>query len=399
MKTARRVITLIFFLLFLFAGFVTVVVLPKDESSVAKENRNLATMPEVTWNSIATGKFPSEFETYLSDNVGYRSVFTKLAGDYKNHTGLNNFGKIVETQGDLGTGTTTKSQLLVTDDKVMEVYRTNKEAQEQYIDMVDFYAEKMPDSINMYAMIMPTQIDFLPFYNTVGDSEKDNIQYFYDNFNDRVKCINVYDTLKEHYDNGEYVYFKTDHHWTSLGAYYAYNKMGEDMNFQPMNIDSFEKIEVPDFKGYLFSQAQSSSLENHKDTIEYYKNDINDIFYNAVTYTYNKDQAFEYTGKVFNPELGAIYTLFMGGDQPYIEIDSNSPNDKTLMVLKDSYTNALLPWLVCSYNKVIVIDARTFDQTITKVLDTTPIDDFLITNYILGTNFTDYIDLCNKIYQ
>lgn len=398
MKTARRIITLVLFIVFLLSVFVTVVILPKDESSVAKENRNLATFPEVTWNSIATAKFPTEFEKYLSDNVGYRSVFTGIAGDYKNSTGINKFGKIVESQGDLGTGTTTKSQLLVTDNKVMEIYRANRKAQDEYIDMVNSYAKKMPKTINMYSMIMPTQIDFLSFYNTVSDSEKENIDYFYDNFDERVKGINVYETLNEQYNNGEYVYFRTDHHWTSLGAYYAYNKMSEDMNFMPMNIENFEKFEVPDFKGYLFSQAQSSGLENHKDVIEYYKNDINDIFFDAVTYSVHGTEPFIYTGKVFNPELGAIYTLFMGGDQPYIEINSNSPNEKTLMILKDSYSNALIPWLICSYNKVIVIDARTFDQTISKVLDATPIDDFLITNYILGTNFTDYIDLCNKIY-
>ena len=87
-----------------------------------------------------------------------------------------------------------------------------------------------------------------------------------------------------------------------------------------------------------------------------------------------------------------------GGDQPYIEIDSNSPNKKTLVMLKDSYSNALIPWLTCAYSKIIVVDARTFDQSITKILNTTPVDDFLITNYILGTNFRDYIKLCHDIY-
>ena len=95
---------------------------------------------------------------------------------------------------------------------------------------------------------------------------------------------------------------------------------------------------------------------------------------------------------------GASYNMFLGGDQPYIEIDSNSPNKKTLVMLKDSYSNALIPWLTCAYSKIIVVDARTFDQSITKILNTTPVDDFLITNYILGTNFRDYIKLCHDIY-
>ena len=375
-----------------------VVILPKDEAAAKQENRNLAQMPSVSFERIKSGEFASEFETYLSDNVGYRSVFTNISSTYKNSKGVNKYGKVVETKGDLGTGSTTKSRLLVIDDRVMEVYSADKEAQQEYIDMVDFYAQKLPASINMYSMIIPTQIDFMPFYNTVGDSEKEAIDYFYSNFNPRVKNINVYDTLKEKFDNNEYVYFRTDHHWTALGAYYAYRKMGEDMGFTPMELSEFQKGEVPDFLGYLYSQAEATGLSQHKDTIEYYKNAVNDIEFKCVTYSYIPGEEFVYHGKMFDPGQGTSYTMFLGGDQPYIEIDSQSPNDRTLLMIKDSYSNALLPWLTCAYNKIIVIDARTFDQSITKVLNTTPIDDFLITNYIMGTNFRDYIKMCMDIY-
>ena len=87
----------------------------------------------------------------FADNVGYRSVFTNISSTYKNSKGVNKYGKVVETKGDLGTGSTTKSRLLVIDDRVMEVYSADKEAQQEYIDMVDFYAQKLPASINMYS--------------------------------------------------------------------------------------------------------------------------------------------------------------------------------------------------------------------------------------------------------
>lgn len=398
MKTARRIITVIFFFAFLIAGFIVVVVLPKDEASAQKENRNLASMPQISIESIRSGEFASDFETYLSDNVGYRSIFTGISSEYKNKKGINSYGKIVESNGDLGTGTTTTSRLLVIEDRVMEIYDADEAAQQDYIDMVNFYAQKLPESINLYAMIMPTQIDFLPFYNTVGDSEEEAIDYFYNNFDERVTNINVYDTLREHFNNNEYVYFRTDHHWTQLGAYYAYCKMGEYMGFEPMTLDRFQKYEVPDFTGYLYSQAESSNLDNHKDVIEYYKNEINDIDFECVTYSYIPGEEFRYRELMFDLSKGTTYTMFLGGDQPYIEINTQSPNERTLVMLKDSYSNALIPWLACSYSKIIVIDARTFDRTITDVLNTTPVDDFLITNYILGTNFVDYIELCRDIY-
>lgn len=398
MKTARRLITVIVFVAFLIAGFVTVVILPRDENSARVENRNLAELPQFSFERLKNGEFTRDFETFLSDNVGYRSVFTGFSSAYKSSKGINKYGKVVDTKGDLGTGSTTQNQLLVTDDRVMEVYHIDNDARREYIDMVNFYADKLPQGINLYSMIIPTQIDFIPFYNTVGDSEKDSINYFYDNFSDRVKNINVYDTLKENFDKGEYDYFRTDHHWTQLGAYRAYRKMGEVMGFEAQPIEGFTKGEVKNFRGYLFSQAQATYLEDHTDTIEYYKNAVNDIEFKAVTYSYIPGQEFDYRGKMFDLSKGASYTMFLGGDQPYIEIDTACPTAKTLVMLKDSYSNALIPWLACSYNKIIVIDARTYDQTITKILNTIPINDFLITNYIMGTNFRDYIEMCRKIY-
>lgn len=398
MKTARRFITTVFFAVFLIAAFIVVVILPKDESSAAQENRNLASMPEFSLNSLVSGEFMSDFETYLSDNVGFRSVFTAVSSEYKSRKGINEFGKVVDTNGDMGTGSTTKSQLLVTDDRVMEIYHVDNEARSEYIDMVNFYAEKLPKEISLYSMIMPTQVDFMPFYSTVGDNQRDSINYFYDKFNERVKNINVYDTLKEHFDNNEYVYFRTDHHWTQLGAYYAYRKMSDDMGFAALDINEFEKNKIENFTGYLFGQAQAPYLSEHKDEIEYYKNALNDIEFKAVTYSYIPGEEFDYTGKMFDTSKGSSYTMFLGGDQPYIEINSAAENGKTLVMLKDSYSNALLPWLTCSYSKIIVIDARTFDQTITNLLNTTPVDDFLITNYIMGTNFRDYIKMCRDIY-
>ncbi len=398
MKTAKRIITVTVFVLFLVAAFVTVVILPRDESASQKENRALAEFPEVSFQNITSGKFASDFETYLSDNVGYRSKFTDLSAEYKNRKGINSFGKIVESNADMGTGGSGIGQLLVTDDRVMEIYTADKTAQDEYVDMVDFYAKKLPESIKMYSMIIPTQIDFMPFYNTVGDNEREAIDYLYDNFNERVTNINVYDSLKAHFDKGEYVYFRTDHHWTQLGAYYAYHKMSEAMNFMPLFLEEFEKHEIKDFTGYLYSQAEAPNLYEHRDTIEYYKNDINDIPFDCMTYSYIPGQAFPYKGVMFDTNRGASYTMFLGGDQPYIEINTNGLTKKTLLMLKDSYSNALIPWLAASYSKIIVIDARTFDQTITDILNTTPIDDFLITNYILGTNFRDYIQMCRDIY-
>ncbi|MEG2381392.1 MAG: DHHW family protein [Oscillospiraceae bacterium] len=395
----RHKFTIAVFISLLIVFFTLVVIFPKDENSSKNENRKLADFPDFNTSSLVSGKFMKEFETYLSDNVGFRSVFTKVSANYESLKGFNSFGKLVNTTGDLGTGNTTSNQLLVLDDKVMEVYRADKKVRENYISMINDYANFLPDNINFYNILFPTQIDFLDFYNTIGDSEKESIDYFYNSYSERVKNINVYDTLKDNYDKGEYVYFRTDHHWTTLGAYYTYEEMAKHLDMPRLNIDDFIEDKQNNFLGHLYTQAKNPSLAKNPDTIFYYKNFTNDIPIHPISYTYKPGERIEYNGKMFCPELGADYKLFLAGDHPFIEINSDSPNDRTLLIIKDSYSNALIPWLTCGYNQVLVIDARTFDRKISDILTEYEVDDFIIANYIFGTNFQDYVDLCNNIKE
>lgn len=391
----RQKITILLFLLLIGVFSFIVLVLPKDETAAVKENRTLAELPEFSFESLFKGEFTRDFETYLSDNVGYRSFFTDISAYYDNSKGINKYGKLVDATGDLGVGTTTKSQLLVTEDKVMEVYKKDEEAREAYLDMLDLYADRIPENIQMYCMLIPTQIDFMPHLKGLGDSEKDSIGYVYDFMDIRYQAVDIYDTLKAHTD--EYIYFRTDHHWTTLGAYYAYNKLAEVMNVPQVDIHDFQEGKQENFLGHLYAQAKTPSLKDHADTIYYYKNEQNDLPMTPVTYSYHPGERLEYDGKIFCPEEGAKYELFLAGDHPFIEINTHCKNNRTLMILKDSYTNAMIPWLVCGFQQILVVDARTFDQTIPDILEQYPVTDMLITNYIIGTNFTDYIDLCEKI--
>ena len=391
----RAKITIITFLLLLTFFFSMIVVLPRDEEASVKENRALSEMPTLTRESLFGGKFTADFENYLSDRVAFRSKLTDLTAQYESMKGYNNFGKIVNTTGDLGVGTTTKNQLIVLDDRVMEVYFANEKIRDEYINMINFYAKKLPDNINVYSMIIPTQIDFMEFYNTIGDSEKNSIDYCYSKLDKRITPINIYDTLAQHTD--EYIYFRTDHHWTTLGAYYAYNKMAEDLNISKLNIKDFEEKSEAPFLGHLYTQAQTPVLSNHADTVYYYPNSINDIDVNP--YDIIDDQLTPYSAKTFNPEIGPNYTLFFAGDHPFIEINTNAESDKTLLLIKDSYSNALLPWLMCGYKQILVIDPRTFKQTVSEIIEKYHVDDFLFANYIMSTNFEDYIEVCRDIYD
>ena len=91
--------------------------------------------------------------------------------------------------------------------------------------------------------------------------------------------------------------------------------------------------------------------------------------------------------------------MFLAGDHPFIEINTHCKNNRTLLLLKDSYSNAMIPWLACGFQQILVIDPRTFDQKVVDILAQYPVTDMLITNYIMGTNFIDYIELCKNIFE
>ena len=393
----RQKITVTLFLLLIGVFSFVVLVLPKDETAAVKENRTLAELPEFSFDALFRGEFTRDFETYLSDNVGYRSFFTDISSYYEDSKGVKKYGKLVDATGDLGVGTTTKSQLLVMEDRVMEVYQRNPEVQKKYLEFLNFYADKMQENINMYCMLIPTQIDFIPHLKGLGDSERENIEYFYDFMDIRYQPIDIYDTLKAHQD--EYIYFRTDHHWTTLGAYYAYNKLAEVMEVPQADINNFQEGKQENFLGHLYAQAKTPSLKQYADTIYYYKNEQNDLPMTPVTYSYHPGERLEYDGKIFCPEEGPKYELFLAGDHPFIEINTHCKNNRTLLLLKDSYSNAMIPWLACGFQQILVIDPRTFDQKVVDILAQYPVTDMLITNYIMGTNFIDYIELCKNIFE
>jgi len=94
------------------------------------------------------------------------------------------------------------------------------------------------------------------------------------------------------------------------------------------------------------------------------------------------------------------YTFFLGGDQPLIEITNNSMDDgKTIIVIKDSYANALVPWLVNNYKQVILIDPRSFEGSLNEEIERYEADELAVVNYVFTTTFSDYCELLNGLVE
>ncbi len=394
----RTKITVAVFLLMLVV-FAVIIALPADVQSVLDENREPAQMPEVSLNNILFGSFCMDFETYLSDNVGLRGKLIDLSNSIGGLKGLKSYGSISNANSDLGTGDTSAEKgLLTTDDTIMEIFKEKPETRQNYISMINHYAEKLPENVKLYSMVIPTQIEFTgDKYDGLADSQKETIDIIYSEVYKKVKCIDAYSALKAHTD--EYIYFRTDHHWTTLGAYYAYREFAKAAGVTVADISDFEENKAEGFLGYLYNQAQATNLKDKPDTIYYYTKGDN-LSFSAKAW--ENGSVVDYSGKLFNipfPGQETKYSIFLGGDHPLLEIDTPVGNNRTVLVVKDSYANALIPWLTHSFDSVIAVDPRSFGGDISQVISEYNITDVLLMNYSFTTTFDDIIQREKEIYK
>ncbi len=379
----------VLFCCILAAFFVIAVLLPKDLTAMEKENRELKEMPAFNAQTVLSGSFSKDFEDYLADNVGYRSFFMDISAKIENLKGIKTeSGKIVSANKDLGTGNQGENQLLVLPDRVMEVYKKDETAQQQYVDMLNLYAQNLPESVRMFSMLVPTQIEFYE-KQSVADSEKETIDFIYQNVDDRVQTVNVYDALKAHKE--EYIYFRTDHHWTQRGAFYGYNAFLETAFGKTETLSSYKMQSRDGFLGYLYNQANDVSLQKAADTIEWFEKGEN---VTVQARALEDGKYVDYTAKMYSiPPMTEKpkYNIFMGGDHQFAKLQTANKNGKTLLVVKDSYANALIPLLTADYETILVIDPRSYYGTVSQLIQEYNVDDCLFINYVFTTTFPDFI--------
>ncbi len=402
----RKVIITVLFCTLLAAGTVLALVVPADMKSIENENKTIAQPPSINKETVFSGEFSEQFEDYISDRIGFRSKLIEASDAIDASMGITpDFGEIITFDKDAGTGTTQKTNLLVWNGKIMEIFRRNLSGEQNYMNAVNYYAQHLPENVKLYNAIVPTQLEFQdPMYSNIGSSQREAIDRINAGLDESVNSVDVYTTLAEHYDS-EYEYFKTDHHWTAVGAYYAYCEIVRAMGMEPVDINAFKKCSIENMYGSLYSQARGKTDGITPDTLEYFDIDPDGelelnmqgldtdgtwVSYNGVFYDKNQEEP--------------AYTFFFGGDQPMIEIHNpKAGNGRTLIILKDSYANAFIPWIVNNFENTIVIDPRTYWSTVMDVFDIYDVTDCLIMNYIFTTGFPDYcqllVDVCDADAQ
>jgi hypothetical protein len=328
------------------------------------ENRVLAQKPAISLKTVLDGSFEADFEEYISDQFCFRDAWIRLK----------TLSEIALLKKDIN------GVYIGRDDYLIEMHE-DIDTTAAYQN-ADYVLEFIKDSIqslgseNVHMMLVPTASAVLTDYlvsHTVDfdqDSLIDYVKYsIADNF------IDVRDELKAH--QGDYVYYRTDHHWTSYGAYLSYVKWAKECGFEPYAEEDFD-IEVfsEEFLGSTFSKI---NYAKRKDTIELYKLKEN------ITYSVNINNGQKLGDSMFIREYldeKDKYQVFLGGNNPIVTINTDKNNndgdERVLLVIKDSYAHCFVPFAANHYDKTVMVDLRYLKQTVSQVIEDNKVTDILV---------------------
>ena len=264
-----------------------------------------------------------------------------------------------------------KGIIFTEDYRAVEPFGGSYENGQLFARYLNRYRHFLGDDINIYNMIIPTAAAYyMPekYEDQYGGKQLDKIDYVYE-WLDGVTPVDIYDITAEHKNDEEEIYFRTEHHWTQYGAYWAAKKFAEianvpfedDLSKYTYSGKFYEDGTPMPFLGSLYSATQQQILKEHPDKFFYYEYPGE---YTMELYSYDyselirtKDSCYMY---VSDDLPSAWYMIFMDGDNYSIKINSDVKNGRTCVVFKDSFGNALVPMLLSSFETIYAIDIRKF---------------------------------------
>lgn len=329
-------------------------------------------------------------------NLPSRIVFTLLAASLLISVPQVSFAEhLAQTKNAEEYNITKINQFYIIDGVGFEEYVYDEKAVQDYADAVNIIALNMPEETKVFSLVAPTAGEFYipPAFPEISDGQYQGIKAAYDKLDGRVKKVNAYASLRDHTD--EALYFKTDHHWTALGAYYAYEAFADAAGFEPVPLTDYEQKNGGAYVGSLYGFTGDKSLADNPDEFVYYSME-QDLVYE----TYKSDNTSQTYDKIIfeNNALGSgKYYTFMGGDFSYCRLETAHKDAPSIMVVKDSYGNAFLPYLAPHYSCIYIVDPRHFSGDISALASDLKIDEVLLIDYTMVLNMPLYAKMMKSL--
>ena len=370
------------------------------------EKRELTKFPKFTIESFLSGDYTSQISLWFADTYPLRESMISA------NSSLNQLYGIKDEQivgggnaDDIPTGPA-DVEFNPTDDgggqgieglylngnTAYQLYFFNQQNSNSYVSLINKFAAEVEGKATVYNMIVPLHCEIALSEQTIkkynASSCDDAIQYMYSNLSDSIVSVDVTPSLKAH--NNEYLYFRTDHHWTARGAYYAYVAFCEKKGISPTSLEDYKRLQFNGFLGTFYENKglnHPTAMKSDPDYVEaFVPNGSND----ADVYDSNGNKIAEYAvvyTKADKYSAGNKYLCFIGGDQPLTKIHNSTIKDgSSIVVIKESYGNAFIPFLVDSYETVYVIDYRKWDGHLADFVTENSIDEVLFLNVVNTTS-------------
>ena len=488
MKKLYTVLLVLLLAALLAVGVISLV--DQDATESLLENRKLASLPEFSWQSLLSGDYVAELETYYSDTFPGREMLLSVnqvlngfyhysgAGEEENmlvldyqggaeqggasapglpvapevpvepvepqqpvdpqpvfpeqmqqpeepvpeqtdppeetdppqqeETPVENEEPPEETTEPEDPEYSTAGSVIIVGDRAMDVPYATYSIVESYARAVGNLQSALGDDVRVISLLTPNAAQFYSpkdMHSGVSDQEA-MIAHCYDNMDEQIVTVDAYSVLKKHQD--EYIYFRTDHHWTQLGAYYAYTAYCEATGLEAVPLDQFSSGSYEGFLGTMYAWTsqypQSNVLKNKPDTVIYYE----PIVETSARYYMGTDIE-NYPGYQIDVIYHEVaqkqsnkYMCFLGGDHPLTVVETNVEGP-VCMVLKESYGNAFVPFLTSHYSKIIIVDPREYNREEKPALNLADlaaqqgVDDLLVINYPFMVSSSAYVSYLNRL--
>lgn len=262
-----------------------------------------------------------------------------------------------------------------------ELFTYRESSAKAYAKAVNALAKDLDGKAEVYDMVIPLSSG-ITFPDNLVDkidstNQRDAMLSIMGMMNSKVKSVDIYDALMKH--RKEYIYFRTDHHWTALGAYYAYTALCEEMGIEPEKLEEYETREFEGFIGSFYNDTKNESLKKHPDVITAYLPKSEAKMH--VTPAKGQDYDWDIIYDVSSYGASLKYSTFIASDNPFTEITNQTLTDESAcIVVKESFGNAFVPFLVDHYQHVYVVDYRYWQGNLSKLAEEKKAKDVILLN-------------------
>lgn len=388
------------------------------------EKRELARFPEFSFEKLKTGEFTKDVSAWFSDSEPYRDVFMQLSmlekdvlgisagednvtfhasaddvsggtaddaaapgmtpGEYVNNVTADDNAKIAN-KGIIITGKGDKVRALM-------AYGGSPSGGVYYAKAANAYKQAFGTSVRVYCMVIPTAVAYYcpDKARKCTNEEWPTIKNIHSHLAPDVKPVDAFTVLGAHAD--EDIFLRTDHHWAPLGAFYAAQEFARvaGVPFKPLS--SYQRMVVRGYVGSMYGYSKDISIKRAPEDFVYYVPKGAKYTTTYTDYVINSNYQVVSEGKPhkgiffykYRDGSGGAYCTFMGGDTRITKVSTGVRNGRRVMILKDSFGNAMPGYLFYSFEEVHVVDYRYFTKNMKAYVRDNKITDILFANNIFN---------------